>query len=63
MNRSLVSYTGEDTEQTTLNLPLVKSLREPIKLTGNSGVTPSEPPNFYDEDIRNFQSKFDQVVK
>ena len=63
MNRSLVSYTGEDTEQTTLNLPLVKSLREPIKIKGNSGVTPSEPPHFYDEDIKNFQSKFDHVVK
>jgi hypothetical protein len=59
--RSLQSYTGEDTEQTTLNLPLTASLRDhrSKQKLSDSGA----PPTWYEKDVENYNSKFDLAVK
>lgn len=62
VNRHNVSYTGEDTEQTTLNLPLSKSLRDGV-LTKPKHMSTAQPPVWYDDDIKNYESKFDLAVK
>jgi len=64
--RSLISYTGEDTEQTTLNLPLVRTLRDgTIKQAGSSQNKSQTilPPDWYEDDLKKYNSKFDLAIK
>ena len=63
VNRHNVSYTGEDTEQTTLNLPLSKSLRDGVLNRHPKNLSTAQPPVWYDDDIKNYESKFDLAVK
>ncbi len=61
VNRTLVPFTQEDIDQFG-NLPLINTLREPMRFTGPPKTTVTQPPGFYDDDMAKWDKKFEKSL-
>lgn len=62
VNRSTVPFTKEDEGQFG-NLPLINTLREPIRFTKVPQSTVCNPPRFYEDDQAKWAKKFETSIK
>jgi hypothetical protein len=61
VNRTIVPFTQEDLEQFG-NLPLINTLREPIRFNKAPQTTVTQPPGFYDDDMLKRDKKFEKSI-
>jgi hypothetical protein len=61
VNRTLVPFTHEDTDQFG-NLPLINTLREPVRYNGVPKATVTQPPGFFEADMAKWEKKFEKAT-